>query len=101
MSWFAHLPDIYANASMDSLVHKSVNALASASFGQRFNSAETLMNANKWYGKAIHMLKIKVLSIKDSSSYCDVMSAIVLLGIYEVSLINADSGNCLLTRRRV
>ncbi|KAJ4026831.1 hypothetical protein NW752_001787 [Fusarium irregulare] len=83
LSWFAHLPNIYAKASVDSLVHRSFKALANASYGQRFNSSEALNNANKWYGKAIQMLKAQVLSIKDSSSYCDVMSAIVLLGIYE------------------
>lgn len=85
LAWFAHLPNIYAKASVDSLVHRSFKALAHASYGQRFNSSEALNNANKWYGKAIQMLKAQVLSIEDSSSYCDVMSAIVLLGIYEAS----------------
>ncbi|KAM0371985.1 hypothetical protein ACHAO7_008336 [Fusarium culmorum] len=83
MSWFANLFQTYTNASIDSLVHKSINALANASYGQRFNSPEALTKGNKWYGRAIQMLKVKLLSINDSSSYCDVVSAITLLGIYE------------------
>ncbi|RFN53397.1 fungal zn2-cys6 binuclear cluster domain-containing protein [Fusarium flagelliforme] len=61
LSWFAHLPNIYAKASVDSLVHRSFKALANASYGQRFNSSEALTNANKWYGKAIQMLKAQGL----------------------------------------
>ncbi|XEV07189.1 hypothetical protein FSHL1_012476 [Fusarium sambucinum] len=83
MSWFANLFKIYTNANVESLVHKSINALANASYGQRFNSPEALTKANTWYGKAIQMLKVKLLCIDDSSSYCDVVSAITLLGIYE------------------
>ncbi|GKU22396.1 unnamed protein product [Fusarium langsethiae] len=83
MSWFANLFKIYTNASVDSLVHKSINALANASYGQRFNSPEALTKANRWYGKAIQMLKVRLICIDDSSSYCDVVSAITLLGIYE------------------
>lgn len=89
MSWFANLFQIYTNASIDSLVHKSINALANASYGQRFNSPEALTKGNKWYGRAIQMLKVKLLSINDSSSYCDVVSAITLLGIYEVSVVSS------------
>ncbi|PTD08934.1 hypothetical protein FCULG_00011155 [Fusarium culmorum] len=93
MSWFANLFQTYTNASIDSLVHKSINALANASYGQRFNSPEALTKGNKWYGRAIQMLKVKLLSINDSSSYCDVVSAITLLGIYEIygSFLNGQA----------
>ncbi|CEI70510.1 unnamed protein product [Fusarium venenatum] len=83
MSWFANLFKIYTNASVDSLIHKSINAVANASYGQRFNSPDALNKARTWYGKAIQMLKVKLLCTDDSSSYCDVVSAITLLGIYE------------------
>ncbi|KAF4441834.1 hypothetical protein F53441_11919 [Fusarium austroafricanum] len=83
MSWFASLPQIYAKTTVDSVTHKSINALANASYGQRFNSSQALRNATRWYGEAIHMLKDKMLCIVDSAQYCDVMDSIVLLGIYE------------------
>ncbi|RBR10224.1 uncharacterized protein FIESC28_09610 [Fusarium coffeatum] len=49
LAWFAHLPNIYAKASVDSLVHRSFKALANASYGQRFNSSEALNNANECF----------------------------------------------------
>ncbi|KAG8665342.1 hypothetical protein FPOAC1_010137 [Fusarium poae] len=83
VSWYSSLPQIYFNSRPDSLLHKSVNALASASYGQRFNSNQTLRDAAKLYGEAIRMLKDTMLGMFDSSQYCEVMSSIMLLGIYE------------------
>ncbi|VTO81897.1 unnamed protein product [Fusarium graminearum] len=85
MAWFGNLPYIYANSGVDSLLHKSVNALANASYAQRFDSSETLTNAIKWYGESIHMLKESMLCVVDSSSYCDIISSIMCLGFYEAS----------------
>ncbi|QPC65655.1 hypothetical protein HYE67_007886 [Fusarium culmorum] len=85
MAWFGNLPYIYANSGVDSLLHKSVNALANASYAQRFNSSEALRNAIKWYGESIHMLKESMLCVVDSSSYCDIISSIMCLGFYEAN----------------
>ncbi|KAF4996705.1 hypothetical protein FGRMN_4363 [Fusarium graminum] len=83
MSWFGRLPQIYFNSNVDSLLHKSIDALANASYGQRFNSDQKLRDATKLYGEAIHMLKDRMLYIVDSSQYVEVMASIILLGIYE------------------
>ncbi|KAL6918517.1 hypothetical protein FSST1_010012 [Fusarium sambucinum] len=91
MAWFGNLPYMYANSSVDSLLHKSVNALANASYAQRFNSSDALRNATKWYGESIHMLKESMLSIVDSSAYCDIISSIMCLGFYE-GLIDKSIG---------
>ncbi|KAG8353808.1 hypothetical protein FVEN_g8152 [Fusarium venenatum] len=91
MAWFGNLPYMYANSSVDSLLHKSVNALANASYAQRFNSSEALRNATKWYGESIHMLKENMLYIVDSSLYCDLISSIMCLGFYE-GLIDKSIG---------
>lgn len=85
MSWYGSLPQIYLNSSVDSLLHKSVNALANASYGQRFNSYQALKDATKLYGESIHMLRDKMHGVIDSSHYYEVMNSIMLLSIYEVS----------------
>lgn len=87
MSWFSRLPQIYLNSSIDGLLHKSINTLAYASYGQRFNSDETLRDATRLYGESIHKLKDRMLCIVNSSQYSEVMASIVLLGLYEVSWI--------------
>ncbi|SCO42971.1 uncharacterized protein FFMR_07131 [Fusarium fujikuroi] len=83
LSWYGSLPQIYLNSSVDSLVHKSVNALANASYGQRFNSCQALKDATKLYGESIHMLRDKMHGVIDSSHYYEVMNSIMLLSIYE------------------
>ncbi|CVK85243.1 uncharacterized protein FPRN_06880 [Fusarium proliferatum] len=83
LSWYGSLPQIYLNSSVDSLLHKSVNALANASYGQRFNSYQALKDATKLYGESIHMLRDKMHGVIDSSHYYEVMNSIMLLSIYE------------------
>jgi hypothetical protein len=92
MSWFSRLPQIYFNSSIDGLLHKSINALAYASYGQRFNCYETLRDATKLYGESIHKLKDRMLCVVNSAQYSEVMASIILLGIYEVSEIKVIMG---------
>lgn len=92
MTWFGRLPQIYLNSSIDGLLHKSMNALAYVSYGQRFNSHQALRDATRLYGEAIIKLKHEMLCIVDSSQYSEVMASIVLLSTYEVSGINLMMG---------
>ncbi|WZH50069.1 Zn2-C6 fungal-type domain-containing protein [Fusarium acuminatum] len=110
MTWFGRLPQIYLNSSIDGLLHKSINALAYVSYGQRFNSHQALRDATRLYGEAIFKLKDEMLCIVDSSQYSEVMASIVLLGIYEGLLdqsialegswVSHTSGGCTLLTLR-
>ncbi|KAH6951998.1 hypothetical protein DER45DRAFT_577430 [Fusarium avenaceum] len=83
MTWFGRLPQMYLNSSIDGLLHKSINALANVSYGQRFNSHQALRDATKLYGEAILKLRDQMLCIVDSSQYSEVMASIVVLSTYE------------------
>lgn len=101
MTWFGRLPQMYFNSSIDGLLHKSINALANVSYGQRFNSHQALRDATKLYGEAILKLRDQMLCIVDSSQYIEVMASIVVLSTYEVSGINLMMGSICLVLKAI
>jgi hypothetical protein len=83
ISWFDALPSIYAHADPDSLLHRSVRALAHANYGKRCGDAQALAKGSEMYGEALRMMR-KTISSDIDVPRRDILASVILLGIYEV-----------------
>jgi hypothetical protein len=78
------LPDMYQNASLESPLKLAVSALAYANYARRCRSPESMPLAMSYCNKALSALK-QAVSIASEAFSDETLTAISMLGLYEVS----------------
>jgi len=87
VSFLEFIPDLYSQCQADSLLSKAVKAVAFANFAQRYQVVDARHNAIQNCTEALSMLH-SAMENPDKTRVDETLSSIILLGIYEVRIVN-------------
>jgi hypothetical protein len=82
--WLEFLPSLFEKVSEDSALYQAVYAAAYANVAQKYDSLELQYEAIGYYSKALGLVNASLAQPTLASRHVT-MTAVVLLGVYEVS----------------
>ena len=90
--WLALLlPSLYATAANDTTLNLAVRSAAYAYMGNRRQAPELQIEARETYGQSLKVLAADLTSLEIATSN-DTAVAVLVLGLYEVSMLNGGHG---------
>jgi hypothetical protein len=95
--WLNFLPDMYLNSTGASLIQQAVFAAAYSNLGLKIRRSDMATKALSHYCASLHAVKSS-LSNKFTATSDDMMTAVTLLLLYEVSLMTVPGREVVLTR---